>query len=107
MIFNLKLQTLRPETEPHPRLLTSGMAGDVVQSLLQDAVNMNTHAAVHREGRPRFHVGYFNSSLPFHRRNVPVNRTLEAGFIEHHRMQRLRKATNFVERRLSDLRDFS
>src|SRR5580700_2242795 len=106
VIFNLKLQTPRHETKPNRRLTASGMAGEVVQSLLQDTVDMNAYAAVNRKGCSGFLVGYFNSSLSFHRRDVPINRTLKSCFIQHNGVKRLRKASDFVERGLRDLSDF-
>src|SRR5580698_219636 len=87
--------------------MASRMTREVVQSLLQDAINMDAHAAVNRKRRSRFHVGYFNSSLSFHRRDVPVNRTLKSCFIQHNGMKCLRKTADLVERGLRDLRDFS
>src|SRR5579863_5322 len=97
---------MRQETKPHPSLASSRMAGDVVQGLLKDAVNMNSNAAVDRIWGSRFLVGYFNSGLPFHHWNVPVDRTLETGFIQHDRVQRLREAADFVEGGLRNLRNF-
>ena len=42
---------LRQETQPHPGLLGAGMPRHVVQCLLQDAVDVNTGAAVDRKWR--------------------------------------------------------
>jgi len=46
------------------------------------------------------------TSLPFHRRNVPVKGGDEAGFVEEHRMESLGEAADVFERRLRDALDF-
>src|SRR5580704_15166167 len=48
VVFDLKLQRLSQEAKPHPGFASPGVASQVIQSLLQDAVNMNTHATIHR-----------------------------------------------------------
>ena len=45
-------------------------------------------------------------SLLFHRGQIPVYRAFQSRFIEHDRMQGLRKAAYSVERGLSDIPDF-
>src|SRR5580692_3862623 len=67
---------------------------------------MNASGAVDRKRIAALFIGYGNSGLPFHCRNVPVESFLQAYLIEHDRMQRLREAAHAVKRRLSNLADF-
>src|SRR5947209_9847591 len=103
MVLYLELQTLWREPQTYPRFLRSGMARHVVQSLLQNTINMNCRAAMYGKRCSRFLVGYANSRLPFHHRQIPLDSRLEPSFVQHHRMQSLRQAANFVERGLRNL----
>ncbi len=106
MIFHFQLKRVRQETQTHPRLLRPGVPRHIVQRFLQDAVNVHAGAAIHRKRRALFLIGYGNSGLSFYGRNVPVERALESGLVEHHRMQRLRKAANALQSSLHDLENF-
>ena len=63
---------------------------------------MYSRIAADRKRGSAFLVGYANSSLPFHHRQVPLDRQLQAGLIEHHRVERLRQAADLFQRALRD-----
>src|ERR1700679_2530366 len=83
------------------------MPGHIIQSFLHDAIYMNGGAAIDWKGLARFFIEYANPSLPFHDRQIPVQRALQSSFFEHHGMQSLRKAAYFVERALHNLAYFA
>jgi len=60
-------------------------------------------ASIHRKRRPGFLVGYANSGLPFHHRQIPLNGLHKAGLVKHNGMERLRKTPYFLQRGLGDL----
>src|SRR5450432_2162219 len=64
---------------------------------------MHRRIAIHCKRRSAFLVGYANSRLPFYHRQIPFDRLLQPRFLQHHRMQRLRQASDFVERSLRNL----
>src|SRR5712675_1130383 len=68
---------------------------------------MNGGVAVYGKSLARFLIEYVNSRLPFHHRQIPVERALQPGFFEHHWMQGLRKAAHFVQSTLCDLTNFA
>src|ERR1700741_2884231 len=76
MIFYFQLQSIRQETQTHPCLLGSGVPRHIIQRLLEDAVDMHSGTAIHREGLPLLLVGYGNSSLALYVRDVRVERAL-------------------------------
>src|SRR5580765_7056950 len=51
-------------------------------------------------------IRYANSSLPLYYGQIPFDRLLQSRFIEHHRMQRLRKTADLVECTLRDFANF-
>src|SRR5882724_12628789 len=107
MIFNLHIQRVGKKTQPHPSLLRSGMSRDVVQGLLHDAVDVNGGSARERKGIAGFFIGHGYAGLALDCGEVPAEGGFESGLIEHHRVQRLRKAADSVERVLSDLTYFA
>src|ERR1017187_8308743 len=106
MIFYFQLKNIRKETQTHPRLLGPGVPRHVVQRFLHNAVNMHPGAPVHRKSRTLLLIGYGNPGLTFYGRNVPVERALEPGLVQHHGMQRLRQAANALQSTLHDLENF-
>src|SRR5947209_3642016 len=86
VVFDFQLQNFGIKPQADPGLLRSGVAGDVVQGFLQNAVDVDADIAVDRKRRSRFLIGYVNAGLPFHCGDVPVNGALESGFVEHDRM---------------------
>src|SRR6202158_201732 len=106
MIFYFQLQRLRQETQTHPCLLSPGVPRHVVQRLLQDAIDMHSSTAIHRERLPLFLIGYGNSGLSFYVRDVPVERALQSRLIQHYWMQRLRETANTFQCSLHDLKNF-
>src|SRR5580693_6995323 len=53
-----------------------------------------------------FHFKHHGSGLFLKSRQVDAEGALEAGVIEHHRMEGLRKGPDFIERRLHDIAHF-
>src|SRR5262249_15381115 len=106
VVLNFELQVLRSKQQPDPGFLRARVANDVVQSFLQYAINVDRSVSIYGKRRTGFFVGYANSRLSFHHRQVPLNGLLESGFIKHNRMQCLREAADLVERALGNLTDF-
>ena len=79
------------------------MAGHVVESFLHDAIDVNCWRSSDWKCLPEFFVSDLNARLPFYRRQIPVQRAFQALLVEHHRMQRLRKAAHGIQRVLRDL----
>src|SRR3989442_7038066 len=65
VIFHFELQTLRQELQANPGLTSSRMPRDIIQSFLQNAVNMNGGMTIHPKRCSRFLIGYVNTGLPF------------------------------------------
>src|ERR1700692_1045545 len=105
VIFYFQLQRIRQKTQTYPCLLGPGVPRHVVQRLLQDAVDMHSGTAIHRERLPLFHIGYGNSGLSFYVWDVPVERALQSRLVQHHRMQRLRETATTLQRSLPDLKN--
>src|SRR5581483_4272652 len=82
------------------------MAADVVQSFLQHAVDMHAGTRFDGEGLALLFVMHAESRLPLDRRNIPVQSTRKAGFLEEDWMQRLRKRANLIQAVLRDLANF-
>jgi len=82
------------------------MPRNVVQSFLQDSVHVDAGSAVHKKRLPLLLIGYGNSGLPFHSRDVPIECALEPRFVEHDRMQGLRQGPHFLETRLDNFAHF-
>jgi hypothetical protein len=78
------------------------MAFHIIERLLQHTIHLHASGTVHRKRRARFFVVQLQTGLPLNHRNIPIERALQALFIEQHRMQRLRQAANIVQRRLRD-----
>src|SRR5580765_106452 len=78
------------------------MARDIVQRLLDDAVDVNRRGASEREWVTGFFIGYGNARLSFYGGEIPGESGFEPGFVEHHGVERLRKAAHRVERVLSN-----
>ena len=82
------------------------MARDVVQRLLEHAVDVDADRAVHRgrtasaRTRPRCRAAARPSE-------VPLDRVLEPRLVEDRRMERLRQAADVVQRRLRQLADLA
>src|SRR4029077_6262778 len=106
MIFYFEFKRGGKETQPYPRPLDPRMPCHIVQRFLQHAVNVHTGGAIHWKGRSLFFIGYGNSGLPLNGGDIPVKSVLQAGLIEHHGMQGLGKAADFIQRRLSYLAYF-
>src|SRR6266496_4852162 len=104
-VGHVKLQCSCRKVKPYACLLGTRMTRHVVQSFLQDAIDMDSRIAADWERSSTFLVGYANSRLPFHHRQIPLDGRLQAGFVEHDRMQRLRKTADFVQCTLRDLAD--
>ena len=84
----------------------AGMPRDVVQRFLQHAIDVNADGHVdRRRQRRRARRRRAMPGLPLDRRQIPVDRALEARLLEDRRVQRLRQAAHVVERRLRDLAD--
>ena len=103
VVLHFELQRCGKENANAPSLLRSGVTRDIVQSFLEHTVNVHPGAAIDRKRLALLLIGYCNSGLSFHGGDVPVKRALKPSFIEHDRMQRLRKAANFVQGALHDL----
>ena len=106
VVFDFELQRIGLKTEADPGFAGAGMAGDVVESFLEDAIDVDGGAGVHGIRVAGFFVGDVNAGLFFDDGNVPVNGAFEAGFIEHHGMQGLREAANIFESGLGDVANF-
>ncbi len=72
VIFHFQLEGSRQETKADPSPFCASVTRDVVQRFLQNAVHMHASAAIDGERLPLLFIGYGNSRLPFHGRNVPV-----------------------------------
>ena len=94
------------KTEADPGFAGAGMAGDVVESFLEDAIDVDGGAGVHGIRLAGFFVGDVNAGLFFDYGDVPVDGAFEAGFIEHYGMQGLREAANIFESGLGDVANF-
>src|SRR5258708_28337494 len=82
------------------------MARDVVQGLLHNTINMDRGRTRKWESFPRLFIGYGNSRLPLHGREIPGQSRLQTSFVEHDWMQRLREATHRLQRVLRNLANF-
>ena len=103
MVLDFEPQLLRSKPQPHPGLIRARVTRNIIQSFLQNAIDVDRSTSIDRKRRSRFLVGYANSRLPFHHRQIPFDRLLKSGFFQHHRMQRLRKTADFIQRTLSNL----
>src|SRR5262245_59482957 len=79
------------------------MSRDVAQGLLQHPVDVNSGSTVDRYRRALALVRHGDAQLALNRRQIPVDRALEAHLLEDAWMQRLRQAPHLREHRLRDL----
>ena len=107
VIFDFEFERFRQKIQPNLRLARTGMAGHVVESLLQHSIDVDRGISIHGKGRTGFQVAYVNPGLLFHGGNVPVQGAFQSGFVEHYRMERLREAAHLIERGLGDVAHFA
>src|SRR5207302_939986 len=103
VIFYFQFEAVRQKTQAHPSLPCTRMSRNIVQSFLQDAVDVYAGAAIYRKRHALLIIRYGNPGLPFHGGNVPVEGALESSLVEHHGMQRLGQTSHALECRLGNL----
>src|SRR5215472_11420534 len=77
-VLDFEFEAALAEVEAHPGFLRARVARDIVQCFLQYAIDVNRRIAADGKRRPAFLVGYANSGLSFHHRQVPRNRLLQS-----------------------------
>ena len=95
------------KAQANPGFARTGMPNDVVQRLLQNSIDVNSRAAIDREGSARFFVVDCDTGLPLHHREIPINCALEIRLVEHDGMERLRKTAHIFEGVLRDVTNFA
>ena len=83
------------------------MARDVGQSFLQNPIEVDGHIAVDSSAGSALLISYFDSVLFLKSREIDAECAFETGVVENHRMQRLRKSADVIERGLRDIADFA
>src|ERR1039458_9611250 len=106
MIFYFQFKRIRQEAQTHPRRFGARVPRHIVQRFLHYAVDVHTCAAIHGERYTLLLIGYGNPRLSFYGRDIPVERALKPGLVQHHRMQRLREAADLLQCGLHDLENF-
>src|SRR5579859_5988788 len=105
-VFDLQLERAGQKAQSDPCLLRSRVARYVIQSLLQDTVDVYSSRAVDGKRLPLLLIGYGNSRLPFYVGDIPVHRALQSSFIKHDRVQGLGEAAHAFQRRLDGFKHF-
>src|SRR5260370_41661372 len=94
---------IRPEAQTHRGGGGFGMPDYVVQSFLQNSIDMNRFLARHRGTATLFLISYNDPGLLSELRYVRFDRFLQAVIVQNGRMQRLRQASQALECGLGDL----
>src|SRR5262249_9226020 len=81
-IFHFQLQRVRQKSQPDPGFSRSRMPLDVVERFLHDSEDVHAGTGFHRPPRAGLLIVNDQPGLPFHRRNIPIERTLQPSFFE-------------------------
>src|ERR1700722_12002647 len=73
------------------------MSRNIVQRFLYDTIKVNGKLPIQFLAFAGLLIPYFNSSLPFERGQINVQRAFQARLVENHRMKSVGQRTDFFE----------
>src|SRR6185312_7581135 len=106
-VFDFHHERVHIEPQAHYRAVRLGMPYDVVQRLLDDAVQMDRNFLVRFVILAFSLIGDMKAGALPETREISRERAGKPGFVEHRWMQRLRERAHFFERGLHNFVDFA